>query len=161
VAHDDDKLSRKAYERDLVRLHLELVKLQYGIKRSGERVVLLFEGRDSCPEFERMLVRDGDDPAQVLVLRLRRRAGAALPVAIEGPLRRWKLSLMDLESRSRWVEFSRAKDQMLVHTHTPEAPWHLHRAHRRLDPARRRASRPARATATACTRGLRAPAARP
>jgi polyphosphate kinase len=205
MAREDGKLSRKAYERELARLQLELVKLQYWIKQSGTRVVLLFEGRDaagkggtikriieplnprgakvvalgtpsdrertqwyfqryvdhlpaagelvlfdrswynragvehvmgfctddeyreflrSCPEFERMLIRDG------IVLRKywfsvsdaeqeRRFESRA-----EDPLRRWKLSPMDLEARARWVEFSRAKDQMLVHTHTLEAPWY-------------------------------------
>jgi len=78
----------------------------------------------SCPEFERMLVRDGiilrkywfsvSDAEQER--RFRSRA--------EDPLRRWKLSPMDLESRARWVEYSRAKDEMFLHTHTPEAPWY-------------------------------------
>src|SRR3954449_10237098 len=40
------------------------------------------------------------------------------------PLRRWKLSPMDLESRTHWVEYSKAKDEMFLHTHTPEAPWY-------------------------------------
>ena len=78
----------------------------------------------SCPEFERMLVRDGiilrkywfsvSDAEQER--RFRSRA--------EDPLRRWKLSPMDLESRARWVDYSRAKDEMFLHTHTPEAPWY-------------------------------------
>src|SRR5262249_52416296 len=42
---------------------------------------------------------------------------------LEDPMRRWKLSPMDLESISRWEDYSRAKDQMLVHTDIPEAPW--------------------------------------
>jgi polyphosphate kinase 2 len=205
MARDDGTMSRKEYERELAKLHLELVKLQYWIKQTGARVVLLFEGRDAagkggtikriheplnprganvvalgtpterertqwyfqryvahlpaagelvmldrswynragvehvmgfctdeeyreflraCPEFERMLVRDG------IILRKywfsvsdaeqeRRFASRS-----KDPLRRWKLSPMDLEARARWVEFSRAKDQMLVHTNTPEAPWY-------------------------------------
>jgi polyphosphate kinase 2 (PPK2 family) len=44
---------------------------------------------------------------------------------IEDPLKRWKLSPMDLESRSRWVEYSRAKDEMFAHTDIPEAPWYV------------------------------------
>jgi polyphosphate kinase len=205
MANDVGTMTRKAYERELARLHLELVKLQYWIKQTGERVVLLFEGRDAagkggtikrileplnprgasvvalgtpsdrertqwyfqryvahlpaagelvmfdrswynragiehvmgfcsddeyreflraCPEFERMLVRDGiilrkywfsvSDAEQERRFQQRSR----------DPLRRWKLSAIDLESRARWVEFSRAKDQMLVNTHTPEAPWY-------------------------------------
>ncbi len=205
MARVDGMMSRKDYERSLAKLHLELVKLQYWIKQTGARVVLLFEGRDAagkggtikriheplnprgaavvalgtpterertqwyfqryvahlpaagelvmfdrswynragvehvmgfctdeeyreflrtCPEFERMLVRDG------IILRKywfsvsdaeqeRRFASRS-----QDPLRRWKLSPMDLEARARWVEFSRAKDQMLVHTNTPEAPWY-------------------------------------
>ena len=205
MARDDGTMSRKEYERELAKLHLELVKLQYWIKQTGARVVLLFEGRDAagkggtikriheplnprganvvalgtpterertqwyfqryvahlpaagelvmfdrswynragvehvmgfctdeeyreflraCPEFERMLARDG------IILRKywfsvsdaeqeRRFASRS-----KDPLRRWKLSPMDLEARARWVEFSRAKDQMLVHTNTPEAPWY-------------------------------------
>lgn len=42
---------------------------------------------------------------------------------IDDPTRRWKLSPMDLESRDRWEEFSRAKDEMFAHTNIPEAPW--------------------------------------
>jgi polyphosphate kinase 2 len=77
----------------------------------------------SCPEFERMLVRSGivlikdwfsvSDEEQELRFRSR----------IDDPARRWKLSPMDLESRDRWVEFSRAKDDMFAHTNIPEAPW--------------------------------------
>jgi polyphosphate kinase 2 len=78
----------------------------------------------ACPEFERMLVRDGitlrkywfsvSDAEQER--RFRSRA--------QDPLRRWKLSPMDFESRARWVDYSRAKDEMFLHTHTPEAPWY-------------------------------------
>jgi polyphosphate kinase len=199
------RMSSKEYEQELARLHLDLVKLQYWIKQTGERVVLLFEGRDAagkggtikriieplnprgatvvalgtpsdrertqwyfqryvahlpaagelvlfdrswynragvehvmgfctedeyreflraCPEFERMLVRDGiilrkywfsvSDEEQER--RFRSRA--------KDPLRRWKLSPMDLQARDRWDEFSKAKDAMFAYTHTPEAPWY-------------------------------------
>jgi len=77
----------------------------------------------SCPEFERMLVRSGitlikywfsvSDEEQELRFRSR----------LKDPARRWKLSPMDLESRDRWVEFSQAKDEMFSHTNIPEAPW--------------------------------------
>ena len=199
------KLRRVDYERELTELHLELVKLQEWVRKTGARIVLVFEGRDaagkggtikrlveplnpryarivalsapnesertqwyfqryvehlpsagevvifdrswynragvervmgfctnaeyreflrSCPEFERMLVRDGivlrkywfsiSDAEQEK--RFQKRA--------RDPLRRWKLSPMDLESREKWVEYSRAKDEMFLHTHTPEAPWY-------------------------------------
>jgi hypothetical protein len=42
---------------------------------------------------------------------------------LEDPMRRWKLSPMDLESITRWEDYSRAKDQMMVHTDITEAPW--------------------------------------
>ena len=79
----------------------------------------------SCPEFERMLVRDGvvlikywfsvsDDEQE---RRFKQR--------IEDPTRRWKLSPMDLQSRSRWVEYSKAKDENFKHTDIKQAPWYV------------------------------------
>jgi polyphosphate kinase 2 (PPK2 family) len=44
---------------------------------------------------------------------------------MEDPLKRWKLSPMDLEARSRWLEYSRAKDEMFNHTDIPQAPWYV------------------------------------
>ena len=41
----------------------------------------------------------------------------------QDPLKRWKLSPMDLKSREKWVEFSKAKDEMFAFTDIPEAPW--------------------------------------
>jgi polyphosphate kinase 2 len=198
------RLGKKFYETELERLQIELVKMQYWIKHTGFRMILLFEGRDaagkggtikritepmnprgcrvvalgtpsdqqktqwyfqryvenfpsagelvlfdrswynragvervmgfctdeqvdqfmkSCPEFERMLVNSGivllkywfsvSDEEQELRFQSR----------IDDPARRWKLSPMDLESRDRWLEFSKAKDQMFAHTNIPEAPW--------------------------------------
>jgi polyphosphate kinase 2 len=199
-----DRLKRKAYEEKLAELHFELVKMQYWIKETGQKVVLIFEGRDAagkggavktiteplnprgcrivalgtasdrektqwffqryvehlpaageivlfdrswynragvervmgfctdaeyeefmrtCPEFERMLVRSGitllkywfsvSDEEQAR--RFKQRAG--------NPARRWKLSPMDLKSMPKWVEYSRAKDEMFRHTDIKEAPW--------------------------------------
>jgi polyphosphate kinase len=78
----------------------------------------------TCPELERMLVRDGillrkywfsvSDEEQER--RFQKRSA--------DPTRRWKLSPMDLESRDMWVDYSRAKDEMFLHTHIPEAPWY-------------------------------------
>src|SRR3954449_8456225 len=199
------KLSRKAYEKELARLHLELVKLQYWLKQSGERVVLIFEGRDAagkggtikrileplnprgatvvalgtpsdrertqwyfqryvahlpaageivlfdrswynragvehvmgfctddeyreflraCPEFERMLVRDGMILRKYWFSVSDAEQERRFQSRAQDPLRRWKLSPMDLESRARWVEYSKAKDEMFLWTHTPEAPWY-------------------------------------
>src|SRR5260370_10455964 len=77
-----------------------------------------------CPIFERLLVEDGillrkywfsvsDDEQE---RRFRDR--------LEDPMRQWKLSAMDLESITRWEDYSRAKDEMFVHTDIPEAPWY-------------------------------------
>jgi polyphosphate kinase 2 len=78
-----------------------------------------------CPIFERLLVEDGiflrkywfsvSDAEQER--RFQRR--------LDDPMRRWKLSPMDLESISRWESYSRAKDDMFVHTDIPEAPWYV------------------------------------
>jgi polyphosphate kinase 2 len=199
------KLSRSDYERELTKLHLELVKLQYWLKHTGERVVLIFEGRDAagkggtikriieplnprgatvvalgtpsdrertqwyfqryvahlpaagemvlfdrswynragvehvmgfctnaqyreflraCPEFERMLVRDGIILRKYWFSVSDAEQERRFQSRAEDPLRRWKLSPMDLESRARWVEYSKAKDEMFLWTHTPEAPWY-------------------------------------
>jgi polyphosphate kinase len=78
-----------------------------------------------CPIFERLLVEDGillrkywfsvSDSEQEK--RFRARLG--------DPMRRWKLSPMDLESITRWEDYSRAKDEMFVHSDIPEAPWYV------------------------------------
>jgi polyphosphate kinase len=199
------KLKRKHYEAKLDELHMELVKMQYWIKATGKKLVILVEGRDaagkggaikcvaeplnprgsrivalgkpsdtertqwyfqryvahlpaageivlfdrswynragvehvmgfctpeeyteflrSCPEFERMLVRAGiillkywfsvsDDEQE---RRFHDRAG--------NPARRWKLSEMDLQGRDKWVEFSKAKDEMFNQTDIKQAPWY-------------------------------------
>ncbi|WP_329324805.1 polyphosphate kinase 2 [Streptomyces luteogriseus] len=200
------KVPRKAYEKELLRLQTELVKLQEWVRAEGARLVVVFEGRDAagkggtikrvaehlnprvariaalpkpterertqwyfqryvehlpaageivlfdrswynragvehvmgfcskeeyqlflrqCPIFERMLTEDGillrkywfsvSDTEQQE--RFRRR--------LEDPLRHWKLSPMDLESISRWEAYSRAKDEMMVHTDITEAPWYV------------------------------------
>jgi len=199
-----DRIPRKLYEDELFRLQAELVTLQEWVRAEGQRVVVVFEGRDAagkgstikrvtqylnprvaritalpapsdrertqwyfqryvaqlpaageivlfdrswynragvehvmgfctkdeyqrflhqCPIFERLLVEDGivlrkywfsvSDGEQEA--RFRSRA--------QDPMRRWKLSPMDFESILRWEDYSRAKDQMLVHTDIPEAPW--------------------------------------
>ncbi|MCA9896637.1 MAG: polyphosphate kinase 2 [Ardenticatenaceae bacterium] len=77
----------------------------------------------SCPQFERMLVRSG-----IIVLKYwfsvsdeeqERRFQSRLT----SPVKRWKLSPMDIESRNRWVEYSRAKDSMFDHTDIKQCPW--------------------------------------
>jgi len=79
----------------------------------------------SCPEFERMLVRSGivlikywfSVSDEVQEKRFQER--------IADPTKRWKLSPMDLESRRRWVEYSRAKDEMFAHTDIKQIPWYV------------------------------------
>ena len=79
----------------------------------------------SCPEFEHMLIRAGihvikywfSVSDEVQEARFKRR--------LEQPKRRWKLSPMDLASRMLWVEYSKAKDDMLARTHTKESPWYV------------------------------------
>jgi polyphosphate kinase 2 len=198
------KLDRKFYEKELACLQVELVKMQYWVKHTGYRLILLFEGRDaagkggtikrvteplnprgckvvalgtpsdqqktqwyfqryvenfpsagemvlfdrswynragvekvmgfcapeqveefmqSCPEFERMLVRSGITLLKYWFSVSDEEQEARFRSRLEDPARRWKLSPMDLESRDRWVEFSRAKDEMFARTNIPEAPW--------------------------------------
>ncbi|SJM70175.1 polyphosphate kinase 2 [Gulosibacter sp. 10] len=198
------KLDKKAYERELKRLQAELVEMQQWVIENGERVCIIFEGRDAAgkgsaikritqylnprharvvalptptdreksqwyfqryaqhlpaageivlfdrswynragvervmgfcteqeyhrflrqaPQFERMLIDDGvqlikywfsvSDEEQEL--RFRSRA--------DDPMRRWKLSPMDVESIQRWEEYSRAKDAMFAATDLPGARW--------------------------------------
>ena len=78
-----------------------------------------------CPIFERLLVEDGITPRQVLVLGRDEEQERRFRSRLDDPMRSWKLSPMDLESRARWVDFSRAKDEMFVHTDIPEAPWYV------------------------------------
>ncbi|MER6061252.1 polyphosphate kinase 2 [Streptomyces sp. NPDC001792] len=199
-------LSRKAYEAELLRLQIELVKLQEWVRAEGARLVVVFEGRDAagkggtiqrvtqylnprvarivalpkpterertqwyfqryvehlpaageivlfdrswynragvervmgfctreeyqlflrqCPVFERMLVEDG-----ILLRKYWFSVSDAVQQErfqhrLEDPLRRWKLSPMDLESITRWEAYSRAKDEMMVHTDIAEAPWYV------------------------------------
>jgi polyphosphate kinase len=76
-----------------------------------------------CPIFERMLVEDGIILRKYWFSVSDAEQEARFRSRLEDPMRRWKLSVTDLDSISRWEEYSRAKDQMLVHTDIPEAPW--------------------------------------
>jgi polyphosphate kinase len=79
----------------------------------------------SCPQFERMLIRSGiilikywfsvNDKEQEKRFRQR----------LDDPTRHWKLSPMDLESLNRWVDYSRAKDEMFSYTDSKESPWYV------------------------------------
>ena len=198
------RLDRQFYEKELMHLQQELVKMQYWVKAEGFRLLVVFEGRDaagkggtikritepmnprgcrvvalgkpsdqqrsqwyfqryvehfptageivifdrswynragvervmgfctpaelgefeqSCPEFERMLVRSGIMLLKYWFSVSDEEQEARFKARINDGTRRWKLSAMDLESRDRWEEFSRAKDDMFSHTNIPEAPW--------------------------------------
>lgn len=204
-ANESKKLDRKVYEKELQRLQLELVKLQYWVKQEGLRIVLLFEGRDaagkggiikritepmnprgvrhvalgtpsdrertqwylqryvehlpaageivifdrswynranvervmefctdkeyweflrSCPEFERMLVRSGITLLKYWLSVSDEEQERRFQSRAKDPTRRWKLSPMDLESRARWVEYSKSKDIMMEYTDIPECRWY-------------------------------------
>ncbi|MFY0601019.1 MAG: polyphosphate kinase 2 [Cyclobacteriaceae bacterium] len=79
----------------------------------------------SCPEFERMLIRSGiillkywfsvNDDEQEKRFKSR----------VSNPMKRWKFSPMDLESRAKWLEYSKAKDEMFAHTDTKQSPWYV------------------------------------
>jgi len=200
------KVKRAVYEKELLRLQAELVEVQEWLKATGQRLVVVFEGRDAagkggvisriteylspraarvvalpapsdrqrtqwyfqryveqlpaageivlfdrswynravvervmgyctpeeydlflhqCPHFEQMLVDDGvllrkywfsvSDDEQEKRFRSR----------INDPMRSWKFSENDLLTRAKWVDFSRAKDEMFVHTDLSPAPWYV------------------------------------
>ena len=200
------KISNKKYEMELARLQVELVKLQEWIKESGDRVVIIFEGRDaagkggtikritealnpricqvvalpapterektqwyfqryvphlpaageivildrswynragvekvmgfcsdteykeflrSCPEFERMLMRSGIQLIKYWFSVSDEEQERRFQKRLTDPTKRWKLSPMDLESRKRWADYSKAKDEMFSHTDIKQAPWYV------------------------------------
>lgn len=198
------RLARQTYFRELFRLQGELVKLQDWVAHTGEKVVIVFEGRDaagkggvikritqrlnpriarvvalpapssrertqwyfqryvshlpaagemvlfdrswynragvervmgfcseadveeffrSVPEFERMLVRSGIKVIKYWFSITDEEQYLRFLGRIHDPLKQWKLSPMDLESRRRWEDYTRAKEAMLERTHIAEAPW--------------------------------------
>jgi polyphosphate kinase len=79
----------------------------------------------SCPEFERMLVRSGTILIKYWFSVSDEEQERRFQARIDDPTKRWKLSPMDLESRSRWMEYSRAKDEMFKYTDTRQSPWYV------------------------------------
>ncbi len=77
----------------------------------------------SCPEFERMLVRSGIHVIKYWFSVSDEEQERRFQSRIDDPTKRWKLSPMDLKSRSKWVEYSIAKDTMFSHTDIKQAPW--------------------------------------
>ncbi|MCW3157614.1 polyphosphate kinase 2 [Micropruina sonneratiae] len=200
------KLDKDLYESELHRLQSELVEMQEWIKQQGQRLVVIFEGRDAagkggaikriteylnpriaqvvalpapterqqsqwyfqryiqhlpsagqiklfdrswynragvervmgycsteehrrflrqCPIFERMLIEDGIILRKYWFSVSDKQQEKRFKSRLTDPMRRWKLSPTDLESLTRWEDYSRAKDEMFVHTDIPEARWHV------------------------------------
>ncbi|TAJ39212.1 MAG: polyphosphate kinase 2 [Reyranella sp.] len=77
----------------------------------------------TVPEFERMLVRSGIVLLKYWFSITDEQQNLRFLMRIHDPLKQWKLSPMDLESRRRWEDYTRAKEEMLARTHIPEARW--------------------------------------
>jgi polyphosphate kinase 2 (PPK2 family) len=103
--HKRSAIDRDFYFRELLRLQSELVKFQEWVAHKKLKVVVLFEGRDSA----------GTDEEQQFRFLMR----------IHDPIKQWKLSPMDLQSRVRWEHYTKAKEDMFARTSIPEAPWHI------------------------------------
>jgi polyphosphate kinase 2 len=100
--------------------------------RSGVEYVMGFctdeehkEFLRSCPEFERMLVRSGIMLIKYWFSISDEEQEARFQSRIKDRTKRWKLSEMDVKSRSNWVEYSKAKDIMFAHTDIKQAPWYV------------------------------------
>jgi polyphosphate kinase 2 len=78
-----------------------------------------------CPIFERLLVEDGILLRKYWFSVSDEEQERRLESRLEDPLRQWKLSGLDLQSITHWEDYSRAKDEMFVHTDIPEAPWYV------------------------------------
>ncbi len=199
-----DRIPKRRYEAELLRLQEELVQMGEWVRESGARVVVIFEGRDAagkggaikritaylnpriarivalpipterqqsqwyfqryveqlpaagemvlfdrswynragiekvlgfctpeehrrflrqCPIFERQLVEDGIILVKYWFSVSDEEQERRFEARVHDPMRRWKLSGTDLSARTHWVDYSRAKDEMFVHTDIPEAPW--------------------------------------
>jgi polyphosphate kinase 2 len=79
----------------------------------------------SVPEFERMLIRSGITLIKYWFSVSDKEQEQRFQARIKDPTKRWKLSPMDLNSRARWMEYSKAKDEMFAHTDIKQAPWHV------------------------------------
>jgi polyphosphate kinase 2 len=205
-AHAEGPLKRKRYEKELRRLQVELCHLQEWVKATGQRIIVVFEGRDAagkggtikaitervsprvfrlvalpapssreksqmyvqrylqhfpaageivifdrswynragveyvlgfctkeqqrkflevCPAFEKQVVDSG-----IRLFKYWLEVGSPeqkrrFEARIQDPMRQWKLSPTDLESRRRWYEYSLARDMMLKATDKQFAPWHI------------------------------------
>jgi polyphosphate kinase 2 len=202
----NNRMPKRIYEKELFRLQAELVQLQEWVRTEGQRIAIIFEGRDAAgkgstikriaqylnpriasivalptpterertewyfqryvahlpaageirlfdrswynrsgvervmgfctaeeyrrflhqtPIFERLLIEDGILLRKYWFSVSDAEQEKRFQSRLEDPMRQWKLSPMDLESITRWEEYSRAKDEMLVHTDIPESPWYI------------------------------------
>lgn len=200
------RLEREFYEKELQELQVKLVTLQYWLKKTKAKVVIIFEGRDaagkggvikrvteklnprvcrvsalgtptekektqwyfqryvphlpsggemilfdrswynragvervmefctddeyweflrSCPNFERMLIRSGIVLIKYWFSVSEEEQEKRFQARLKDPTKRWKLSDMDLKSRERWVDYSKAKDEMMSYTDTKLSPWYV------------------------------------
>jgi polyphosphate kinase 2 len=200
------KMKRKVYEKELRKLQVELCRVQDWVKQTGERIIILFEGRDAagkggmikaitervsprvfrvvalpapsdrqktqmfmqryierfpaggeitifdrswynragveyvmgfcteaqhqrfldlCPTIEKYIVDGGIRLIKVWLEVSQDEQERRFKARIDDPLRRWKLSPMDLESYRRWYAYSTARDMMLKTTNSKHAPWHV------------------------------------
>ncbi|TNE70029.1 polyphosphate kinase 2 [Celeribacter ethanolicus] len=201
-----DMLERSIYFRELLRLQAELIKFHDWVQETGQKVVVLFEGRDSAgkggvikritqrlnprvvrvvalpapsdreksqwyfqryvphlpaagevvlfdrswynrsgvervmgfadedqveqffqdvPEFERMLVRSGIKVVKYWFSITDEEQQMRFLMRIHDPMKQWKLSPMDLQSRIRWEDYTKAKEDTFFRTNIPEAPWYI------------------------------------
>ncbi len=100
--------------------------------RAGVETVMGFCNEDqrreffrTCPEFERMLIRSGIVLLKYYFSVSDEEQEKRFQARNEDPVKRWKLSPMDLESREKWVEFSKAKDEMFAYTDSKQTPWYV------------------------------------
>jgi polyphosphate kinase 2 len=103
--------------------------------RAGVEYVMGFCTKDQhrhflerCPTFEQFVVANGIQLIKYWLEVSNKEQARRFQARIEDPLRQWKLSPMDLPSRSRWYDYSRARDMMLDATDTAYAPWHIVRS---------------------------------
>jgi len=83
---------------------------------------------DNCPQMEKYIVDGGIQLIKIWLESSDREQKRRFEARIDDPLRQWKLSPMDLPSRTKWFEYSRARDMMLEATDTKHAPWHILRS---------------------------------
>jgi polyphosphate kinase 2 len=103
--------------------------------RAGVEYVMGFCSEDQyrrflevCPEFEKQIVDNGIQLIKIWLESSDKEQKRRFEARIDDPLRQWKLSPMDLPSRSRWFDYSRARDKMFKATDTKHAPWYVLRS---------------------------------